>query len=225
MKKASVGMIMLLLFTLVSFPCLAQKITASTTMRPATGISISITPVYHMGSEDPKKHVWGSPSPGLTANFGELSETSGYTPEGDYWVFYGPDRYFSIDIAWAGGGAPKDGQISFTYDGSTSPEGVSDEGLGDRSVLTFAKTVLTEWPDKTSDTTLGHIGTNGKVKLADLSLLGVTVTDDDILGGWLRVYFGVATGAKGDPEGTKTFGPGDPAGTYSAEFTVTFSAT
>jgi len=223
MKKASVGMIMLLLFTLVSLPCLAAKITASTTMPPATGISISITPVYHMSSEDPKNHVWGSPSSDLTANFGELKETSGYTAGGDYWVFYGPDRYFSIDIAWAGGGAPENGQISFTYEGSESPPEVTDEGLGDRSVLTFVKTVLVKWPNKTSDTTLGRIGTNGKVKLANLS--GTMVTDDDILGGWLRVYFGVATGAEGEPEGTKTFGPGDPAGTYKAEFTVNFTGT
>jgi len=224
MKKVSLGM-MLLLFTLISLPCLAQTVTASASMPTATGISISITPVDSKGTAESNDDVWGSPLTSLTPDFGTLEEVSGTDAQGHSWVFFGSKTYFAIDIAWAGGAAPSAGTIQFTYDpaASSSPPGLpaGDNGLADRTTLTFAKTELLVWPTTTLDTLLGL----GKMKMSDLN--GTTVTSADIAGGWLRIYFGIATGDRTaippEPAGTKTFSPADPAGTYTGVFTVSFT--
>ena len=58
-------------------------------------------------------------------------------------------------------------------------------------------------------------------------LMGTTVYADDIKGGWLRIYFGIATGDPNaippEPPGTKTFSPADPGGSYTGVFTVSFT--
>ena len=186
----------------------AQTITLSATIPPATGISLTVTPV------NATTNVWNTGATVVnpaTISFGTLTYKTAI-------LIYLPVNYYAIDIGTSGGaGSPV---VAVTYvegTGTANPNGVATNGLGTKSTATFVTTSGSGSNTTDAQTSLG------KKRLIDLTGSAGQLSSIPS-GSWERVYVGIWTGstvAPADPSNGKPFSNTDIAGTYSGSLVFT----
>ena len=153
--------------------------------------------------------------PSFNLDFSTAGTGMSYDTANGIWV---GSRFFAIDLATVDGtGTPAPGtfgSISFGYAGQVVPAGQpATEGLNKRATLTAVRV-----NSDASETQLR----NGAVGNTFAAL-----TNADVVGGFLRVYVGLATGeTTGTPPvpvvpGSVPFTNGDKPGTYTGTLTIT----
>ncbi len=128
---------------------------------------------------------------------------------------YLANQYFAIDLAPDGSATYS--SITFSYTGETNPVGQTN-GLGVKATMSPVKVV------GSTETALSGFG----VRLGGTL---PTITNDQVSGGFLRVYVGLATGEtiggtgadKNDPKipGSAPFTAADKVGNYGGTFKIT----
>lgn len=139
-------------------------------------------------------------TPDSAINFGTLTFDSTYR------IFRPSDgRYYAVDI-----GVMDNTGTAWTLTHTRTSFKKDDTNNLDNNVnVTFMK--------QTSDTTGTQLR---RVSFANSN--NVSYTKSQLAGGWLRIYYGIASG-KGDASGVTPIGLDKPAGTYAGTVTITLT--
>jgi hypothetical protein len=130
---------------------------------------------------------------------------------------YASDRYFFLDITPSGGAGNPTVTFNYTED-PNNPNAVAADGrhgLGYKTNVSFMKVDYKSNPNGTVTFLTSH---PAKEKLANV--VNETITPTDVSGGNLRVYFGLNTGASGEPQNSELFTNNDASGSYTGTLTV-----
>ncbi len=230
MKKGFLILVLLGLSVCVYAITFAQTPTpyvAKVNMPVASGIAfISTSKIDSNFSKDPDDHDWIPGDAGKNLDMGALGPVTG-TTGGKTWVVWLPRYYYAIDIGLNGGVDP-DATIEVKMDGHSEPTGfvprtsltvLADNGLGTRGNVTYVTTVLLDYDANTTEDTL--IGTQ-KYRCDE----DVSIDMGDTVGGWLRMYVGVANGdpdaVPPDAPNSLMFSTSDVTGDYTVGLQITY---
>lgn len=179
----------------------ATTFTVRAVVPTATSVNITASTVPAAGGTF-------TPVSGTTLAFGTMYFDnvipSGETVAPNIWR---APNYFAIDVANAGAGSPN---VTLVYAEGSKPA-TQVHGLGWKTIADFKK--VTGAGTKTTDATIA--GHSAKA-LKDVTSEHILPTD--LIGGWLRVYVGIADGATGAPG--EPFTNADQPGTYTGTLTV-----
>jgi hypothetical protein len=181
---------------------MAQTLTVSATVPPATGLQLTVTPINATSG------VAGTSSTtATTIPFGTLTYNASLG-------IYLPTNYYSVVIGTTGGaGTPI---VSVTYADTANPNNPSSlatNGLGTKATATFV----------TVAGTTETVSSLGKKRLVDLTGTAGQLSTIPT-GSYEKVYVGVWTGsttAPADPTNGQPFSNTDVGGTYSGNLTFT----
>ena len=205
-ETGAVLAVLLLLFCSQSF---AETFSLAATVAQATDVNVTLTKIDSQATADPGDDVWGSAT--TTLSFGTL-ELKTFTDPNDatkvYMVFLPADNsYYAADVGTNGAGP---WTINHTVSGADFTT-AGDNGLGDNMVVTFVH--------QTSDTESSELG-----KYAIMNATR-SYTSAQLTGGWLRVYYGFASGdpAANEPAGTSPISVTQSGRTYSGQIDITLT--
>lgn len=245
MKKSFLVLLIALSFVMgISSIVLAQSYVTQTTMPMATGVTVTASRIDSKGTETPADDTWAA-NPGLNLDMGSLIKNEGTAlitgPDGITrnltWVVYLPQFYFALDVG-LNGGIDTSRFVHLAFSNPTLDEvAITDPtiGLGKRGNMFYSKTYLptpADWIiNHTVDSPVASIGLDGngshKRRFDDPQ----SVPMSDVVGGWLRLYFGTANGnptpgfgVDKDAFDSLLFSPSDPTGVYKATITLTYGA-
>ena len=173
----------------------------SATVPQATDVDITLSKIDSKGTVDSTDDVWLGQATAMS--FGDL------TPKtvGEKIILVPKDNvYYAADVGVDGAGPwtihHKVSGADFLGEGSDS--------LGDNIVVTFVKQI--------NDTTAEDLD-----KCAIKNSNGKSFTSAQLEGGWLRIYYGIAIGAPGEPSDVKPITPTEVARTYTGTVEITLT--
>lgn len=202
----------------VAFAATAQNFVVTANVPKATTVLFAvseITPPPLDANGDPTGDaVWQTVS-GTDLNFVNSANGSKMVYDSKLGT-WGSNHYFAIDLSPAdANGTPAAGgynNVTFAYVDNLNPNGVG-QGLGNRALLTAIKAVYVA--NAPADETVKLGGTPAALATP------ITIQGAAIVGGWLRVYVGLADGkVAGVPAFTNADKPGDYKGTLTITATL-----
>ncbi|MCM8774395.1 MAG: hypothetical protein NC820_06655 [Candidatus Omnitrophica bacterium] len=202
--KRGLFFILLGLFICLSWEVSAASFNIGAQIPQATDVNVTITKYDSKGTESSSDD-----RPMGTVNsmdFGKLEYKTITGSDGKKYSMFLTNYYFGVDVG-VNGAAP---WTIYHYVDGNDFRTTGDGGLGENIVVTFVK--------QTSDTQ----GT----KLAGYTIAdsyGKSFSSTTLSGGWLRIYYGIATGASGEPTGAKPIGLTETAKTYSGTIVITLT--
>ena len=207
MKRLMITTILVGCMLLVSGNIYAQFL-ISAAVSQATDVNVTLTKIDSQGTADPSDDVWLGSAQGI--DFGDLEMRTFTDPQDSnikYSVFLpADDSYYAADVGVNGAGP---WTINHTVQGADFLSG-GDDALGDNVVVTFVKQL-----DSTTSQQLDQV--------AIMNANGRTYDSTALSGGWLRVYYGIATGDTSEPSDVTPVAPTQVGRSYSG--TVTFTLT
>ncbi len=167
--------------------CFSETINISAEVPPAHSLNLTLFKLNSHGTSNPNDDTgWNSPihfpSPEFAIDFGELKLDE------DLGIFT-TNTYYALDCGVNGGGP---WAIEHTVSGDIADKGPNS--LGDNIIVTFCKVTKTKGDEGDVDV-CDCDALNKRMILADAT--DVKVTSTELAGGWLRIFYGIATG---DPD-------------------------
>jgi hypothetical protein len=183
----------------------APAITVNATVPTVTGgLSVSLSQIT---GEDPVTHLGGVWTAATSMSFGTLVWHPENGTNGKPLNIFLPTSYYAVDI----GVSDNTGTDWRVTQARASMVRSAGGNIDDKVNVTFSKqtsATVSAWQDKF---TFGESA--GKV-----------YTKAQLAGGWLRIYYGIATGEAGrDAANATPIGLDTPAGTYQGSVTITLS--
>lgn len=207
MKRLMIATMMAGLMLLTCGNVYAQFL-ISANVAQATDVNVTLTQIDSQGTPDPSDDVWLGPAAGI--DFGALEMRTFADPQDpniQYSVFLpADDSYYAADVGVNGAGP---WTINHEVQGADFLTG-GDDALGDNVVVTFVRQV-----DSTTSQNLDQV--------AIMNANGRSYDSTTLSGGWLRVYYGIATGDASEPSDVTPIAPTQVGRSYSG--TVTFTLT
>lgn len=163
--------------------------------RLSGALSVNVAPVtYVQGGTD----QWAPASPDNPIDFGTLNFNNQYK------IFMAP-RYYAVDI-----GIDDNSGANWVVTHTVQSVRSGGSNLDNNINVTFVKQRDSNNGDQLNYTSLA-------------SSNGYQVTKSQISGGWLRIYYGIATGntTKPDAPGVQVIDTNKPSGNYSGSVTIT----
>ncbi|RKY34704.1 MAG: hypothetical protein DRP73_05290 [Candidatus Omnitrophota bacterium] len=205
MRRIMVVMLaMVTVYFFLTSLCFSETIGISAQVPQAENLKLTLFKLNTQGTPDDPSDDWDnytSYSPGdggFKIDFGELELDE------DLGIFL-TDTYYALDCG-VDGGAPWTIQHRVTS-GFT---GTGTDTLGDNIIVTFHKLKIVEGKETYEELE--------KTIIADSDR---DFTNSDLAGGWLRIYYGIATGADDEPEGAEPITVHETADTYTGTIEIT----
>ena len=175
-------------------------------MKSAYSISAKLVEIESVKDD---KDIWGltqNVTGTATLNFTKSGRDLEKTTDGVYLTGY----YYALEVSPVGGGWTGTQGINIGYSGDTN------KNIADHATMTLVRAEYTGL-----DTDPDEIDLYRRVRFDHAAASNIPTSD--LIGGWLRVYLGLATGETDEPSDVTPFTDGTEAGTYSGTLTLSYT--
>lgn len=202
MKSIATILILVGLSYLVCSTGFADTFVISANVPQATNVNVTLSKIDSKGTPNPDDDTWLGQATSI--NFGDLEPRM--IDDTNIILLPKDNSYYAADVGIDGAGPwtihHKVSGADFLNEG--------DDALGDNIIVTFVKQITS-----TTAETLD--------KLIIMDSNGKTVDSSTLSGGWLRIYYGIASGADGEPGDASPITPTQTAREYSGTVEITLT--